>query len=237
MKRVALVTAGNADAGVASGRLRALLPALEEAALDVQLFLAPGLTGESAGAAEFAARPGRTADTLVPRDFDSILYFLGNDPAHAFMLPLSQHLGGTVVLHDWELGRLAAAARPELARTGLAGQFAAWREGGLRSLLAHRRRGPASALVEFPFNRSVVRHADAFVVPRSDWRRRILDERNAPTPIAVIPWDEDQDRDEIAATAPRFCECLELFPTHRANRKSLIKTAIDQADRARAERE
>lgn len=37
--------------------------------------------------------------------------------------------------------------------------------------------------------------------------------------------------------AQRYAELLERFPAHRANRKSLVRTAIEQADRARAGRE
>ena len=208
--RIALVTGG----GAAAERLRVLLPFLEEF-LALRLFV-------DGDAAEFAGRDAEPATSLASRDFDQILYFLENLADHAFMLPMIRDLGGTVVLHDWSLGELAVAAAPALGQPGFAGQVAAWREGGLRAFFEHRRRGAASALENLPLNRSVVRHADAFVVPEGDWRRWILEERNAPTPVAVIPWTRGQDAAITEASASRFRECLALLPTHRTNRKSLI---------------
>ena len=101
------------------------------------------------------------------------------------MVPIVRALGGAVCLHDWVLFDLAVAAYPALARGGLAGHWAALCEGGPAQLSVYR----ANRLDRFnlPLNRSVVRLADAFVVHSELLRRRILDERNAPTPIAVVP--------------------------------------------------
>jgi hypothetical protein len=230
MTRLALVSAGDAEGGAATARLRVLLPVLEEFA-ELEVFI--GVSEQGASPADFAGRPAGRHDSLRPRAFDQVLYFLEDTPSHAFMLPMIRDVGGVVVLHDWNLGRLALAARPALGRDGLPGQLAAWREGGLRAFLEHRRHGARSALEALPLNRSVVRQADAFVVPHADWRRWILDERNAPTPVAVVPWDRGHAGGDIEATGPRFRECLELLPTHRTNRKSLIRTAIEESDRAR----
>jgi glycosyltransferase involved in cell wall biosynthesis len=56
-----------------------------------------------------------------------------------------------------------------------------------------------------PLNRSIVRWADAFIVHSEFVRARILIERNAPTPVAVLPhgaerrWRPDERRDARAA--------------------------------------
>lgn len=231
MRRVALVAAESGDHSLAARRLRALLPALESA-LELELF-----TDEAKNASQPWSIPVRPLAELAPRDFQQILYFLEDSEAHAFMVPMLRDLGGAVVLHDWNMGRLARALRPALARPGLAGRIAAWREGGLSAFKAFGRSGPLAALENLPLNRSVVRYADAFIVPDEAWRRPILEERNAPTPVAVVSWDSTASAEAVASSAAEFIECLQLLPTHRTNRKSLIRTAIDQADQAREERD
>ncbi len=166
-------------------------------------------------------------DSLAPKAVDRILYPVADDAACAAMPPLIRALGGVVWLHEWKLGTLARAFRPALARGGLAARLAAWREGGLS---AARRIGGGEE-GELPLNRSVVRFGDAFVVPSEELRQAILEDRNAPTPMGLLEpgGDPEQWATELAAL-------LAAFPAHRANRKSLIATAIEGADRARAER-
>lgn len=72
----------------------------------------------------------RSVNDLQPRDYDQILYQLGNEGQHAFMLPMIVGLGGTVMLHDWVLFDLAMAAFGSLRRGGLLGMQRAFREGG-----------------------------------------------------------------------------------------------------------
>lgn len=116
--RVALVTT---PASVRSGigdYTRHLLPYLRERC-DVRLFV----DGEP-GPGEERARG------LDPRDHDRILYQLGNELRHAFMLRMIRELGGTVVLHDWVLFDTALRAFPGLERGGWKGHLLALREGG-----------------------------------------------------------------------------------------------------------
>ncbi len=93
--------------------------------------------GKEGGA--LANHPTRALSSLDPREFDRILYQVGNEQSHAFMLPAIRALGGTVVLHDWVLFDLAVAANPALARGGFAGHLAAARMGGLKQARLYAR--------------------------------------------------------------------------------------------------
>jgi glycosyltransferase involved in cell wall biosynthesis len=122
--KIALVTTpASARSGIGD-YTRHLLPYLREEA-EVDLFVDIGLEGEEDG-----WKNTRAVDQLQPRDYDQILYQLGNERQHAFMLPLIRALGGTVMLHDWVLFDLALAAHPELERGGLRGLRRAWSLGG-----------------------------------------------------------------------------------------------------------
>lgn len=102
-----------------------LLPHLARRAA-VEVFVAPGLeNGEPGGL------PVRSSDELRPREFDQVLYQLGNERHHAFMEPLVRAIGGTVALHDWVLFDLAAAAHPALERGDWKGLLVTLRCGGL----------------------------------------------------------------------------------------------------------
>lgn len=76
----------------------------------------------------FDARP---VSSLTPKSAERILFQVGNERAHAFMIPAIRRLGGVVTLHDWVLFDLATAAYPELERAGWRGQMAAMRCGGM----------------------------------------------------------------------------------------------------------
>lgn len=211
--KVALVTT---PAGARSGigdYTRHLLPYLRERC-QVELFVESGREGENG---EDGARP---LAELRPREHDQILYQLGNEVQHAFMAPTVRAIGGTVVLHDWVLFDLAVAASPALARGGWGGQRLAAREGGLRQALVYARnrrgvvprdesappaaRGLSRDRFDLPLNRSIVRHADAFLV-HSEWMARaVREDRNARTPLAVVPHGAERRwRDEERAAARR----------------------------------
>jgi len=163
----------------------------------------------------FAGPAGdRPITDLRPREYEHVLYQLGNERSHAFMAPWVRSVGGTVVLHDWVLFDLAMARFPGFLRGGLFGRGLALREGGWRELgvyarrFRERRRARADVVAgrpladgrdasdggslsddrfELPLNRSIVRFADAFLVHSDAMRERILASRNAPTPIGVVP--------------------------------------------------
>lgn len=186
----------------------------------------------------------RAADTLVPREFDHVLYELGDEREHAFMAPMLRRLGGCVDMHAWTLPHLAFAAFPRLARGGWSGFVTALREGGLAEARRYRtltRPEPKlAAAAQLAFNRSVVRFGDTFIVPDEHLARQIRDDRNAPTPIRVVarsaPW---------SAIASEVRECLERFPPPRTARKSLFALrltaawtdrAVEQGDAPRSRR-
>lgn len=128
-----MVTTGQALRSGIGDYTRHMLPHLAKEC-ELSVFVPPGqLEGESSG------RPLRPLGELRPREHDHILYQLGNERAHAFMLPLIRTWGGTVVLHDWILFDLALAAFPALARGGVRGHLLALREGGLRQGLIYAR--------------------------------------------------------------------------------------------------
>lgn len=131
--RIALITT---PADVRSGigdYTRHLLPYLRECA-EVELFVDVGLEGEEASG-------GRTrpVDELVPREFDQVLYQLGNETQHAFMVPMVRGIGGTVMLHDWVLFDLALAAYPRIERGGPLALRRVWAEGGLHEVAVYLR--------------------------------------------------------------------------------------------------
>lgn len=122
--RIALITTPWSSRSGIADYTRYLLPHLREGA-EVDLYVEPGREGEPCAGEEL-----RSVAELEPREVDRILYQLGNEAQHAFMVPLVRDLGGTVVLHDWVLFDLAMAAYPELGRGGLRGLRRAFTEGG-----------------------------------------------------------------------------------------------------------
>lgn len=198
----------------AAARRDALLPHLRELA-EVTLF-AEEKPGKLAG--EPLARP---LSSLRPRAFDQVLYALGDEPELAFVLPVLRAVGGTVQLGSWHLPRLARAAFPGLAGRGVRASWLALREGGLEDLRSWRaHRAGRCAWGDLALNRSVVRHADAFVVREEQLARRIRVERNAHTPIAVVP------ETPPAEEALRLVEALEHFPHARSARRPLVVAAL-----------
>jgi hypothetical protein len=172
--------------------------------------------------ADYFGWSARAADTLHPRDYDQVLFAAGDEAQHGFMAPMVRELGGCVALHDWRLLALATAAYPELARGGWSGTWRAAREGGLRQARAYRavsETGAWSDVVaggaadgKLSLHRSLVRFGDSFLVHGESMRRRILSDRNAPTPIGVVPYGSDawarsearrEERTALGLPAPR----------------------------------
>lgn len=216
--RIALVTAPPEPGSRAGALAAALLPALRERA-EVRVHLAPGLSW-----------PGLEtvpAPELRPREHDHVLLVVANEPGCAFLAPLARAVGGTAVLLDWRLPELARAAWPSLDQPGLAGLVRAFREGGAAGVRSWRETHgmPLGAGPAPTWNRSIVRFADAFLVPDAETAGRVLDSRNAPTPVEVVPCQAPADEPAARAAAARWLECLEGFPQARATRRSLAVQA------------
>ena len=227
--KLALVTTPPSARSAVGEYTRSLVGELSKLC-DVEFFVERRREGES-----FESRVTRSADTLLPREFDQVLYQVGNEREHAFMLPMLRALGGTVALHDWVLFDLALAAYPELERGGLRGFARAVREGGFgqaRTFFAQR--GDLAHLgerrSELPLNRSVVRFGDSFIVDSEEVRRLILEERNAPTPTGIVLHGAEHPWSVVAA---RYLELLNAFPPPRTARKSLIAMQIKRGLRER----
>lgn len=145
----------------------------------------------------------------------------------------ARRLGAFVRAVRW---RAADGARDELDLTQ-----PATRPPGLVQLADDRFR--------LPLNRSVVRHADAFVVHSQYVRRRILESRNALTAVAVVPHGADPTwgaapreaaRAELAAELPdlaargRFLVvCFGAVQPHK--RVDVLLRAVARARRERPE--
>ena len=126
--KVALVTTPPSVRSGIGDYTRHLLPYLREHC-DVQIFVRHG--HDEAEWPEPDRGRVRLVDQLSPREFDQILYQLGNEQSHGFMPRMIRALGGTAVQHDWVLFDMAVAAWPGLQRGGAKGHALALREGGL----------------------------------------------------------------------------------------------------------
>jgi hypothetical protein len=209
--KLALVTAATSGIGDLARRL---VPHLASRA-ELRVFLEQGSAG-----AELEGAPTEPVAALLPREHDQVLYLVANEAGCGFMAETVRLLGGAVVLRDWELPELALAAYPALRARGPAGFLRAAREGGLgqarqwaRSLAGDPEGAPA-------LNRSIVRFADAFIVAEGDVRERILVERNAPTPVAVM------EPSDPAETAEQYLDVLDRFPRPRSINKRLLVRRI-----------
>ena len=146
--KVALVTTPPRRRSGIGDYTRDLLPHLARH-VEVEVFVEDGLEG-----GEIAGCPTRPLSALDPMKVDRILYQLGNERCHGFMLPAIREFGGTVVLHDWVLFDLAMGGVPGLESGGLKGHLAALKAGGLsqarvyaRARSARRQRRSPEALV------------------------------------------------------------------------------------------
>ena len=144
--KVALVTTPPSIRSGIGDYTRHLLPYLREHC-DVRCFVEHGHDEEAWGDIDVAP-----ISELNPRDYDQLLYQLGNELAHSFMPRMIRAVGGTVMQHDWVLFDMAMNAFPALFRGGAKGHMLALREGGLQqaSIYAHnwldRRRQRTSAV-------------------------------------------------------------------------------------------
>jgi glycosyltransferase involved in cell wall biosynthesis len=130
VKIALLTTPPSMHSGIAD-YTRHLLPSLRARA-QVQVFVDDEALGEREE--ELAGQPVAPLSRLDPRRFDRVLYQLGNESRHAYMLRALPRLGGVVVQHDWVLFDLALATYPALVRGGVKGAALAAREGDLRQL-------------------------------------------------------------------------------------------------------
>ncbi len=131
--KVALVTTPPSLRSGIGDYTRHLLPYLRRHCT-VELFVDQGL-----GDPLWGGERVRSVHDLAPRDFDQVLYQLGNELAHAFMLRMVRALGGTVAQHDWVLFDVALQAYPGLQRGGAKGHALALREGGPAQLAVYAR--------------------------------------------------------------------------------------------------
>jgi hypothetical protein len=231
--KLALVTTA-AESSAVGAHAAALAPEFA-ARVELTLFVEPAAFAERSSAPRtFAGLAPRSAAELLPREFDQVLYTVGDEAQLAFVAPLVRALGGAVLLHDWALPNFARAAFPALSAGGLRGVVAAAREGGLAQARELRAGRPAA------LNRSIVRFGDAFLVHSAQLQAALLEERNAPTPIAVADGlGEGAARAlELGAgrwpqIAEQYLALLQRFPRPRTARKSLIALQIAHALEAR----
>lgn len=150
--RIALVTTPPSVRSGIGDYTRHLVPYLLRSAR-IEVFVADELAGEALPD-DLGGGVARGISSLVPRDFDRILYQLGNEANHAFMARALPRLGGVVCQHDWVLFDLALAAWPGIVRGGAKGAALVLREGGAVQLaryvrnFAERRRQRRSKAVE-----------------------------------------------------------------------------------------
>jgi hypothetical protein len=239
MKLAMVTTARAEDSPV--GAYSAALAAELAKRVELTLFVEPEFAGDEAHGARV-----RRADELLPREFDQVLYQIGDDARLAFMAPMVRALGGAVALHDWELYYFACELHPRLRRGGLRSFVSAALEGGLAQAAQHRRRLVDASAAMPALNRSIVRFGDAFVTHSEALGRAILDDRNAPTPIGTVaPLVETTDAAPDAprgaaasierchgrwdAVAARYVELLERFPKPRSARKTLLAMRLAAA--------
>lgn len=142
--KVALVTTPPLRRSGIGDYTRDLLPHLARH-VEVEVFVQDGLEG-----GDVAGWPTRPLSALDPMGVDRILYQLGNERAHAFMLPAIRELGGTVVLHDWVLFDLAMAGVPGLEEGGWRGHLAALKSGGVSQARVYARARSARRAQRLP---------------------------------------------------------------------------------------
>ena len=123
--KVALITTPPSVRSGIGDYTRHLLPYLREHC-DVRCYVEHGHDEKEWGDIEAAP-----VTELNPRNYDQVLYQLGNELSHSFMPPMIRAIGGTVMQHDWVLFDMAMKTYPALFRGGAKGHMLALREGGL----------------------------------------------------------------------------------------------------------
>ena len=129
--RVALVTTPPSVRSGIGDYTRHLLPYLREHC-QVDIYVRPeAAEALAAGDDEWPGEEPKSILDLDPNAYDQVMFQLGNELSHDFMVRMIRHVGGTVMQHDWVLFDLALATYPGLVRGGLKGHMLALREGGL----------------------------------------------------------------------------------------------------------
>lgn len=200
--KVALLTTPEPSTSPAEAELARVLPELA-AHFQLRLFVDRGLAG-----GELSGCRLEDVSTFDPHGFEQVVYAIGNAAGHGYMLPVIRRVGGVAALFEWNLSQAAHAAYPGLAAGGALTSWLTVREG---------RAGDGQEPV---LNRSVVRYADAFLVPDETLGTRVLEDRNDPTPITVFQASAE-------GTAATWIEALETFPRHRVARKSVLRSMFD----------
>ncbi|QDU65767.1 glycosyltransferase family 4 protein [Engelhardtia mirabilis] len=132
MKLALVTTAPEIHSGIGD-YTRHLLPYLAQRC-QVEVYVRDGTEGT-----QLDGFTTRALSTLGAGAADRILYQLGNEANHAFMVPAIQRLGGVVMQHDWVLFDLAMACHPALVRGGVKGATLAGRLGGRTQLATYVR--------------------------------------------------------------------------------------------------
>jgi hypothetical protein len=220
--KIALVTPSPLVDSEVGAAARGLVPYLNELC-ELALFVEPG-----GGVGDVSGIPTAPLTEIDPAAHDRLLIPIGDEPVLAFLPRVVRALGGTVLLHDWNLFRLACADRPELLRGGFRGLVAALREGGLRQarLLARERRAAhdggglsAEARSALTLNRSIVRHADSFLVWSRAFGTHVVEERNARTAIGLLTAEAEADKSTLAR---EIVGHLDGFPAPRSTRGARV---------------
>ena len=134
--KVALVTTPPSHRSGIGDYTRHLLPYLCEHA-EVDVFVERLEDGDEDSPEWGVPIKVRPASELDPREYNQVLFQLGNEMNHAFMLPMIRAIGGTVMQHDWVLFDLAAVAYPAISRGGIKGHATVLREGGPEQLRSY----------------------------------------------------------------------------------------------------
>jgi hypothetical protein len=228
--RIALVTGADEPLCAVASHTLALLPRLREVA-HVDRFVADDQLERAAPQDGESPLP---VSALRPREFDQIVYQVADEPRCAFMTKLVRAVGGTVALYDWALPDLAAAAFPALAAGGWRGWAVALREGGPAQATAWRRaRRSGEPPATLTLNRSIVRHADAFLVHSEEIGLAVRTDRNARTALAVVPGGSGREGvDEVCPwgeVARRWVGALATFPHAHSAGRPLVRLALEAA--------
>lgn len=186
-RRIAWVTPfPPARSGIADYSAELLLPLSE--LVDLEVILDPHQPPPTPDLARcFTTRTAREALACHrARPYDLFVFHIGNSVHHIYMLPLLWRVHGLVVLHDYAIGSLVAAAmhfgvlpksaaeeldfegEPELAAQARAGRL-----------------GIGAAAERVPFNGRILRAADGVLV-HSEWSAQRVRQR-VTVPVATLP--------------------------------------------------
>lgn len=134
--------------------------------------------------------PIRTVREFIEhaREYDVILYHMGNSPAHATMYRTLLQIPGVVVLHDVVLHHLRAwqTLNRGDVKNYVSALRAAYGDAGAELATLEAQGLAALNRFDFPLNQEVVRAAKAIIV-HSKYAAREIQVLAPNTPVAVIP--------------------------------------------------